>query len=390
VIDTQTSQVIGPPIEVGQDPQGIAITPDGRFAYVTSQGDGAVSVIDTQTRQVVGEPIKVGTTPKGISITPDGRFAYVANFNSKSVSVIDLATRFVGPPITVPEKPSAIAVAPGGSVAYVASEGLNLVSTIELQANQPFGAGIPVGGRPIDLAITPDGKTGYVSNFESKNVSVISTQANQPVATISAGVSPAAIAVAPDQAPQASFAVPDGRPGVSMPFNASGSTDAEGSIARYEWSFGDGTTLTSGGAEPRHTYKRPGDYKVTLTLTDEEGCSTAFVFTGQTVSCNGSPVATQTQAVQVAYPAVRIRCSARAGHRGCRVKLQAVSGRHGGKVESAVAKANLKAGRRATVALKTKPAFAPKLAGAHKILVRERLTMRGATRTRFARLKVVR
>jgi hypothetical protein len=38
---------------------------------------------------------------------------------------------------------------------------------------------------------------------------------------------------------------------------------------------------------------------VKVTLTDNEGCSTAVTYTGQTALCNGSAVATQTQSVQI-------------------------------------------------------------------------------------------
>ena len=161
-------------------------------------------------------------------------------------------------------------------------------------------------------------------------------------------------------------------------------------IARYAWSFGDGTTLPDGGPNPRHAYNRPGAYKVTLTLTDDEGCSTAFVFTGQTAYCNGSPAATQTQAIKVAYPGVRVRCPRRAGRRGCRVRLRAVTKRRRGRVESAVAKAKIEAGGAAILSLKTKRAFATKLATARKVLVEETLEIHGATRVRFVRLKIVR
>jgi YVTN family beta-propeller protein len=115
VIDTQTKQVVGSPIPVSKYPQAIAITPDGRFAYVADGGvsEPGVSVIDTQTNQVVGSPIPVGEFPHAMAITPDGRFAYVANSLSESVSVIDTQTRqVVGSPIPVSEYPLAIAITP--------------------------------------------------------------------------------------------------------------------------------------------------------------------------------------------------------------------------------------------------------------------------------------
>ena len=41
--------------------------------------------------------------------------------------------------------------------------------------------------------------------------------------------------------------------------------------ARCQWDFGDGAE--SAEARPAHTYKKPGLYKVALTVTDEAGAS---------------------------------------------------------------------------------------------------------------------
>src|ERR1700750_1863498 len=46
--------------------------------YVTNQGDGTVSVITTATG-AVSAPITVGKSPGDVAITPDGKHAYVAN-----------------------------------------------------------------------------------------------------------------------------------------------------------------------------------------------------------------------------------------------------------------------------------------------------------------------
>ncbi|PEQ46184.1 YncE family protein, partial [Bacillus cereus] len=73
-------------IPVGSFPTGVAITPDGNFAYVTNLGD--VSVIDTSTNTVIAT-VPVGSSPFCVAITPDGNFAYVTNNIDDTVSVID-------------------------------------------------------------------------------------------------------------------------------------------------------------------------------------------------------------------------------------------------------------------------------------------------------------
>jgi YVTN family beta-propeller protein len=58
------------PIAVGSSPFGIAITPDGKTAYVTNEGgSGSVTPITVATN-TPGTPIAVGSEPYGIAITP--------------------------------------------------------------------------------------------------------------------------------------------------------------------------------------------------------------------------------------------------------------------------------------------------------------------------------
>lgn len=56
-------------VPVGSDPVGVAITPDGAFAYVTNIISNNVSVINTVTNTVVAT-VAVGINPLGVAISP--------------------------------------------------------------------------------------------------------------------------------------------------------------------------------------------------------------------------------------------------------------------------------------------------------------------------------
>jgi YVTN family beta-propeller protein len=86
VIDTATNSVVAS-VPIAGDGRGLAVTPDGKFVYVTNTDVNSVDVISTASNVGIGN-IQVGLAPSGVAITPDGRLAYVSNFNSNSVSVI--------------------------------------------------------------------------------------------------------------------------------------------------------------------------------------------------------------------------------------------------------------------------------------------------------------
>ena len=96
--------VITDTITVGKQPSGIAFTPHGRFAYVANYntsylganftdltaGQGTVNIIDLCSNKVLCQTLLVGSSPVAVAISSDGRYAYVANYGSNNVSVIDI------------------------------------------------------------------------------------------------------------------------------------------------------------------------------------------------------------------------------------------------------------------------------------------------------------
>ncbi|MCA9739530.1 MAG: PKD domain-containing protein, partial [Gemmatimonadetes bacterium] len=91
---------------------------------------------------------------------------------------------------------------------------------------------------------------------------------------------------------QAPIAAPGG-PYVGTPnnlviFDGSGSRDPDGTIASYDWQFGDGTT--GAGVNPGHAYTAPGTYTATLTVRDDKG-ATASATVGVTILNTQPPLA---------------------------------------------------------------------------------------------------
>jgi YVTN family beta-propeller protein len=341
LINTATNVVTGN-IVVGKEPLGIAASPDGSRVYVANSGDGTVSVIDTPTSSVIAT-IVVGKEPDGVAVTPDGARILVAQ-RSGGVSIVDTATSAVVGLVSDPLAPSRLAVGPTGGRGFVTDSAAASVTAFDPLSGSVFGAPIPVGSKPAGIAIGPSGKLayaaspiegtltpintsagspqspisgfpgatgvairpdglqGYVTDGTGSTVSILDTTREAAIGAIPVGSKPTAIAVVPDQGPRASFFISPARRRAKkvLTFHASGSKDPDGKITSYAWDFGDGGHLEGPQTTRVHRYKKPGTYLVTLTVTDDEGCSAALVYTGQTASCNGTTAAAAASVITVA------------------------------------------------------------------------------------------
>lgn len=93
---------------------------------------------------------------------------------------------------------------------------------------------------------------------------------------------------APNAAPVANFT--SSCPGFTCTFNGSGSTDSDGTIVSYAWTFGDGTT--GSGVTTSRTYTTPGTYTVSLTVRDDDGATNTRSANVTVVDPGGDPTVT--------------------------------------------------------------------------------------------------
>ena len=188
-----------------QNPEGVAITPNGKYAYVTNNGAGYVSVVDVANNTVLNTPgLNSGTLFSAyIAITPNGKYAYVTNGGADYVSLIDIATNTViaAPGLVGPfNGPNGITITPDGAYAYVTNIYSATVNVIDIARNTVLDTPGLTGAFNVPglIAITPDGRYAYVTNNGSTTVSVIDTKTNTIVKTIAGFANPYGIAITSD------------------------------------------------------------------------------------------------------------------------------------------------------------------------------------------------
>lgn len=120
----------------------------------------------------------------------------------------------------------------------------------------------------VTLTVAADGRTATVRGRIAGSTRVVASYEG-----VAAATTVTITAAAGNQPPTARANGPYTTrwPSTSISFSSAGSTDADGTIASYLWTFGDGTTSTS--ANPVKAYATTGTYDVTLTVTDDDGAT---------------------------------------------------------------------------------------------------------------------
>ena len=313
----------GSPYPAVSDLYGIASSPDAKLLYaVTTNGPTRIvgySIGANGALTAVPATMPVpGTSARAVVFSPDGRQLYVSQYAEDAVAVFDVAasgalTAVGGSPFTVGDAPYGLAMAPGGGALFVAASSDSSFSSFPIADNGSLGAAsstVPAGTSPYAGAVSPDGRFLYTTGgsnptaygFSVGTSGALAALAGSPFLDDGSEGDLQSVAITPNQPPQAALRTrPEENPGIkeSTKFNATGTIDPDGTAVSYVFDYGDGKTKTSTDGTSSHKYKKAGTYVSTVTVTDNEGCSTERVYTGQTAHCNGGPVAVATRELVV-------------------------------------------------------------------------------------------
>lgn len=146
--------VAGAPLEVGQEPWGVAVT--AKAVIVVNRADGTLSLLENNMRT----DIAVGAEPGGVALSPSGNLAYVTVSSFDEIAVVDLDEKQVVKRISVGRMPWAIAVTDNGDTDDADEK---IIITHRVARLRPDGQ-----------EATDDGKEGWLSVIEGDEVKEIS------------------------------------------------------------------------------------------------------------------------------------------------------------------------------------------------------------------------
>jgi DNA-binding beta-propeller fold protein YncE len=192
-------------IPVGEAPVGLAVSPDGRWLYATSElaaggspssGQGTLTVIsldraETDPAGSVVATVDAGCSPVRVITSADGGVVWVTARESDRLLGFSAARLRTSPAhsliasVGVGEAPVGLALADGGTRIVVAdsnrfgapdaTSSLAVVSVPAALAGRPALTGyLPAGAFPRQMALEPDGETLLVTNFTSQQLEAVS------------------------------------------------------------------------------------------------------------------------------------------------------------------------------------------------------------------------
>lgn len=228
-------------MDIGPAPNQLAVTPDGKFAYIPVN-DGNYEVVDLAKAKII-ERIFTGGRPHNTICSADGKRMYLAPMGApKRVTVVDAATHkplgeipfssvvrpvaisrdekrlyaevdgLVGIEVAdvdsrkmihripaelseeqrkVPSRSHGLGIRPDQKEVWECDVEHGEVHVYDVTGDKPRQiAAIPMGGRVYWLTFSPDGKICYVSVRTTSEVAAIDTQSKKIVARIPVGKEP--------------------------------------------------------------------------------------------------------------------------------------------------------------------------------------------------------
>ncbi len=158
VFDFQSGEKIRD-IETGEECEGVAVSPDGRWVWAGNRAEDTVSIIGTESLQIVKTLLSPGF-PYRVEFTPNGKYALVPHATNGTLMVGDVAgkqvIKYIPLQMTQVDNPSTAGVFPhpDNIHAFVTVRNDNSMLVINLETGETL-ARVEVQSSPDGVAYSP-------------------------------------------------------------------------------------------------------------------------------------------------------------------------------------------------------------------------------------------
>ena len=205
------------------NPSGVALSADGRTAYVGLSMSNMLAIVDLDAGQVTAQ-IPTGVCPFDVVLSADGQTAYVSNFGGRrarrgehvegsagtavvvdnrslpisgTITRIDLKTRRTTGELSVGLHPSDMELSPDGSLLFVAnanSDSVSVIDAVSFRLRETISVRpdptLPFGSITNALAVSKDGRTLFVANGGNNAIAVVKLAAGPDKSSVVRGFIP--------------------------------------------------------------------------------------------------------------------------------------------------------------------------------------------------------
>ncbi len=171
----------------------LALSPDEKWLFVTSQWDNNVTIIDVEKGEIK-KVIATGKGAEGVTVTPDGKEAWVVNRVWQTLSIIDIATMKKVQSMSCEHNPMRIVGTPDNTMVIVTSALSDELALVDRAKREVVGR-IKTGDFPVGMAMTKDGSRIYVTNLNGGDVAVVDLPNRKVIHRFPVGGQPEGIAL---------------------------------------------------------------------------------------------------------------------------------------------------------------------------------------------------
>jgi YVTN family beta-propeller protein len=185
-------------IKVGNEPEGLTVSPDGRTVYVADQSAHILSVVDVATRRVTS--VKLRDTPRFVTTSRDGKLVFVSMYETdltgSGVAVIDATSHKVLRNLVTGPQPYALSIGPDGKL-WVPIHSAGRVEIYDPGTMKADGR-IQTPPNPHSVGFSPDLMRAFTPDHESNVVSAIDMGTGKVIKSVPVSNAPHSLAVSPD------------------------------------------------------------------------------------------------------------------------------------------------------------------------------------------------